>query len=553
MEIKSSLLNDEDFKYVKESLIEISEIDHKENFRVKTLEYINDSADNDNDIFFYDMLEFVRFLHPDDNSIAYTTPDHLIYLNCPGRIGEKIRQWDFIYDHECLHQLWDTFAVGDKIKEKHGEDKYDHKLLNYASDCIINDYLSYYRKKDMPDNLITPEYIYEQFGIKYDRKVDTQYTLYMKLLNKIDDIKKDPKYKEQENDEQGNNQNGQGKEGQGKEGQGKEGQGKEGQGKEGQGKEGQGKEGQGKEGQGKEGQGKEGQGKEGQGKESQGNDQKGNKEAQGHKAGKGHKEAKLSDADLKKIKEKADKIIEKYKNKLSGDLGTFISKCKKSVELKESGLATNTNNGIGGWNKQMNSSINTFVKKKVFQKKREYQSTYSRVKRGSGFIKYGQPIQPGRKIKEEKFTINVAFYIDRSGSMGSSINNVFKALYTIAESLKKQYSKETIVDDVTFKIYAFDTSMIEIQFGKKTNVGGGTMPFHQLLEYMKDHTKEYLINVIITDAEFDINEKEIDKFIKNIDGMIEFITNNDNATMKKLSKKYETKLNYILADSNFTI
>ena len=549
MEIKSSLLNDDDFKYVKESLIKISEIDHKENFRVKTLEYINDSADNDDDIFFYDMLEFVRFLHPDDKSVAYTTPDHLIYLNCPGHIGEKIRQWDFIYDHECLHQLWDTFGVGNKIKEKHGEDKYNHKLLNFASDCVINDYLYYYRKKDRPDKLVTPEYIKEKFGIIYDRKVDTQYTLYMKLLKKIEEIKKDPKYQEQEGEGDSEGQSGQGKDQQGQGGQG--GQSKDQQGQGGQGdqdkKDQQGQGGQDK----KDQQGQGGQDKKDQ--QGQGGQDKKDQQGQGKKPGKGHKEAQLSDEDLKKIKEKADKIIDKYKNKLSGDLGTFISKCKKSVELKESGLSTNTDRGISGWNRQMNSSINAFVKKKVFQKKREYQQTYSRVKRGSGFIKYGQPIQPGRKIKEEKFTINVAFYIDRSSSMGSSIDNVFKALYTIAESLKKQYAKETVVDDVTFKIYAFDTKMIEIQFGKKTNVGGGTMPFHEILDFMKDNTKEYLINVIITDAEFDINEKEVDKFIKDIDGMIEFITNNDNNTMKKLGKKYETKLNYILADKDFTI
>ena len=545
MEIKSSLLNDKDFKYVKESLIEISKIDHKENFRVKTLEYINDTSDDQDDIFFYDMMEFIRFLRPDDDAVAYTTPDHLIYLNCPGHIGESVRQWDFIYDHECLHQLWDTFAVGDKIKEKHGADKYDHKLLNYASDCIINDYLNYYRKKTMPDNLITPEYIKKEFNVTYDRKVDTQYTLYLKLLKVIEQIKKDKKYQDQEGEnegqgnDQGKNGQGQGKEGQGQgQGQGKEEQG-EGQGKE---KEGQG-EGQGKEKEGQ-GQGKKGQGKEGQEKEGQ---------EQGKHAGKGHKDANISDEDLAKIRKQAESIIDKYKSKISGDLGTFVSKCKKSVELKESGLSTNTSKGLSGWNQQMNSSINAFVKKKVFQKKREYQSTYSRIKRGSGFIKYGEAINPGRKIKEEKFTINVAFYIDRSGSMGYSINNVFKALYTIAESLKKQYAKEKVVDDVAFKIYAFDTSMTEIKYGQKTSAGGGTMAFHEILNFIKDHTKEYLINVIITDAEFDINEKEIDKFIKDIDGMIEFITNTDNNTMKKLGKKYESKLNYILADSDFTI
>ena len=51
MEIKSSLLNSEDFKFVKESLIYVSEQDGKEKFRVKMLEYINDSADNDEDEF----------------------------------------------------------------------------------------------------------------------------------------------------------------------------------------------------------------------------------------------------------------------------------------------------------------------------------------------------------------------------------------------------------------------------------------------------------------------------------------------------------------------
>ena len=34
---------------------------------------------------FYDMLEFVRFLDPDPSGkhIAYTTPDCMIFLNCP--------------------------------------------------------------------------------------------------------------------------------------------------------------------------------------------------------------------------------------------------------------------------------------------------------------------------------------------------------------------------------------------------------------------------------------------------------------------------------------
>lgn len=617
MEIKSSLINDEDFKYVKDSLIATSEIDGKQDFRVRTLEYINDSADNDNDMFFYDMLEFVRFLDPHNKEdIAYTTPDHLIYLNCPGILGEKIRQWDFIYDHECLHQLWDTFAVGDKIKEKHGEDKYDHKLLNYASDCVINDYLSYYRKKDMPDNLISPDYINKKFGVKYDRKVDTQYTLYLKLLKKIEEVKKDPNYQSQpdegegEGDGQSQNMGPNQDQNQGKSQNKGKGEGQSQDNKESNtAKDAEKSANEAKDAADRakkaadkaEANGdkdadkkkkaadkakeaadetkkaadkakeaadkgdKEGEEKaakkakeaadkakaaanEAEGKETDNND-----DAQSGKPGEGHEEGKLSDEELDKIKKTAEKIIDKYKSKLSGDLGTFVTKCKKSLELKESGLAVNTSNGVSGWNQQMNVSINAFVKKKVFQKKRQYQQTYSRIKRGSGFVKFGEPIKPGKKVKEEKLTINVAFYIDRSGSMGSSIDNVFKALYIIAESLKKQFSRENVVESVSFKIYAFDTSMQEIPFGKKTTAGGGTMGFHEILKFIKDHTKEYLINVIITDAEFNIDVNETDKFIKDVDGMIEFITNTENLDMKKLAKKYENQLNYILANSDFTL
>mgnify|MGYP003293262103 CR=1 FL=1 len=157
MEIKSSLLNDKDFALVKESLIKVSKIDNKEKFRVRMLEYIHDTADNNNDMFFYDMLEFSRFLNPSDDSIAYTTPENLIYLNAPGKVGESVRVWDFIYCHECLHQLWDTFEVGKRIQAN--GIVYDHEILNIASDCVINDYLSAVRKKKHADGLVTPEYL----------------------------------------------------------------------------------------------------------------------------------------------------------------------------------------------------------------------------------------------------------------------------------------------------------------------------------------------------------------------------------------------------------
>ena len=574
MEIKSSLLNDEDFKYVKESLEQVSKIDGKQNFRVKTLEYINDSSGNNDDMFFYDMLEFVRFLMPDSDSVAYTTPECLIYLNCPGTIGESVRFWDFIYDHECLHQLWDTFAVGDKIKKELGEDKYDHALLNIASDCVINDYLSYYRKKQHPDNLITPEYLKEQYDVTYDRKVDTQYTLYLKLLKKIDEIKKDPQYqdaaKDGQNGQQGQDgqQNKDGNGGNGGGGQGQDGQqNKDGNGGGGQGQDGQqnkdgnggnGSGGQGQDGQqnkdGNGGQGKDGQqNKDGNGGGGQGKD---NTSGESSGAGKGTTDGQISGMSpdvLKKIAEKAKAVVNKYKSKISGDLGKFLEKCKKSHELSKSGLATNTHKGGTGWNQQMNASVKAFVKKKVWSHKRQYKSTYSRIKRGSGFVKYGDQIKPGRKKIEKKLTINVAFYVDRSASMGNNIKNVFKALYTIAESLKKQYKSESVVDDIAFKIYAFDYSMKELKYGDMISADGGTMEFEKIVKFISEHTADYMINVIITDAQFNVNESETDKFIHNINGMMEFITNTDNEVMKELSKKYNTQLNYILAPQDFSL
>ena len=42
MEIKGTLINSERFKFCKESLALASEKDHKEDFRVKTLNYINE-------------------------------------------------------------------------------------------------------------------------------------------------------------------------------------------------------------------------------------------------------------------------------------------------------------------------------------------------------------------------------------------------------------------------------------------------------------------------------------------------------------------------------
>ena len=620
MEIKSSLLNYKEFNHLKDSIIKISSIDGKDKFRVKLVEYINDTSDNNDDMFFYEMLPFARFLNPSDQAIAYTTPDHLIYLNSPGSVGENVRKWDFIYCHECLHQLWDTFEVGEKIKKAGFE--YNHQLLNIASDCVINDYLKTLRNKEPFENGIFPETLKKEFDIDYDRKNDTQYSLYIKLLNAYEENKNElenliKQMEKQEggdsqqngqsssssssnssnqsnsssssSDDSSDNSNNQSKELDANSAQKAADKAKKNM-EEAQNKADSNSDDetlQEKANKAKEA-AKRAQDAADKAKECAKNgDKEGEKKAaeeaeraaeEAERAAKEEKDAKESDKsskndnksnskkagndeatdnsieDINEIRKDAEEIIKKYKNKLTGPLGDFLSKCESSSSLKREGLKVKTSYGNAGWNTQMNKICKAFVKKKIFQKKRQYEKTYSRVRRGSGFVKFGNPIEPGRKIKEDKMDINVAFYIDKSGSMYNSIDNVFEAVFYIADALKKYFGKEKVVNDTIFESYAFDVSLHKLKFGKKMKANGGTMPFNKLLEYINEYSKDFLINVIVTDAQFSgINVSTVKDLLNEIDGIIIFITNTANTTMEDISKKYSTKLNYILANEDFKL
>ena len=646
MEIKSSLLNDKDFALVKDSLIKASEKDGKEKFRVKLLEYINDISDNDDDEFFFDMIEFVRFLDPSDNATAYTTPEHLIFMNAPSGgdnpIGENFRKWDFTYDHECLHQLWDTFAVAEKLK-KEGI-KYDHYTLNVASDCVINDYLSFIRKKEMPDNLITPQYLKETYNVEYDRKHDTQYTLYLKLLEVAEQLKKDERC-QQSNEGEGSGQQSGGGSSQQNSGQSQSGSGgsgsdnnssndnktaedaqksadeakksakeaqdaankakengdkdadakqkaadkakeaaKEAQDAANKAKEAKDKgDKEGEEKAAKEAQDaankakqaaneatgkKDGEGQKGDSSNKngeKGNDSSDSKESGDEKnpggkggGGNGSEGNQESDIDLKKLKERAEKLIEKYKNKISGDLGSFLKQCQSSAALKETGLTVQTQKGISLWNQQLNGYVKSYVKNKVFQKHREFKRTYQRVKRGTGFVEFGQPLQRGKKLKDDKLVISVAFYVDRSGSMTGTIDKVFDAAYIIAEGLKKQFAKEKVVGDIAFKMFTFDDSIEEIKWGRKVQARGGNLSMHQYLKKIEELTGDYMINIFITDGEFNVDAKDVTDLLKKLGGCMIYVTNTPSecsTVMKKISKsnEYATKLFYIDADKDFNI
>ena len=768
MKINSTLLNDEEFKWVKNSIINADDVDGEGAFRVKLIEYINDTANNDDDKYFYDMLPFVRFLEPGSEGIAYTDESKRIFMNAPCQhIGKNFKQWDFTFDHECLHQLWDTFGVRDKLVAEGYE--YNHQILNIASDCVINDYLSHYRNKEQAPNTITPKYLKEKFGVEYDRKVDTQYSLYLKLIEKQDKIENDPLCKEVNQDFGGkikpkevrkkegptpppppppgkhsddfikgwtdaikdvvdkkvkptdpnlkpkntgneeydagynaainnmkkgiedgidisdgggggkgpqsdlpqipwdiDNQSGDGESGESSKNDPDSKDGKSGKSdadsakdaadaaqnaadaakeaadaaqdvaddaeaagdenadeiqdaadkaaeaaKKAQDAADKAKEaaqdaaeaeadgdskGAGDAAKEAEDAAKEASkaakeaadatktagdlGEESEDADTQKAGEKANKAADkannasnnsdgdgddgsndpnnnqndgDKKAGKGHIAPVETAKDLEKLKKDAEEVINEYKNKLAGDLGEFLAKCKSSVKLEKDGLAAQVTKGVKGWNVELDQRINKFVKQKVFQKKRQYQQTYSRVKRGTGYVKMGEPLQPGRRVKDDTMVINVAFYIDRSGSMGSALDTVFDAAYVICDALKKRYRKEKVVDDIIFKILAFDDDIDEIKFGNKTTLGGGTMSMSDLLKSIKRYTNNYLINVVITDGYFNINDSEVKKFIEDVNGIVVYIVNRDFPEMEKLAKQLNTKLFFIKADSAFKI
>ena len=768
MKINSTLLNDEEFKWVKNSIINADDVDGEGAFRVKLIEYINDTADNDDDKYFFDMLPFVRFLEPGSEGIAYTDESKRIFMNAPCQhIGKNFKQWDFTFDHECLHQLWDTFGVRDKLVADGYE--YNHQILNIASDCVINDYLSYYRKKEQAPNTITPKYLKERFGVEYDRKVDTQYSLYLKLIEKQDKIENDPLCKEVNQDFGGkikpkevrkkegptpppppppgkhsddfikgwtdaikdvvdkkvkptdpnlkpkntgneeydagynaainnmkkgiedgidisdgggggkgpqsdlpqipwdiDNQAGDGESGESSKNDPDSKDGKSGKSdadsakdaadaaqnaadaakeaadaaqdvadaakaagdenadeiqdaadkaadaaKKAQDAADKAKEAAQDAAEAEDDGDSEGAGKAAEeaedaakkaaeaakeaadatktagdlGEESDdsdtqkagekakeaadkannaadnsdgsgddgSNDPNNNQNDGDKKAGKGHIAPVETAKDLEKLKKDAEEVINEYKNKLAGDLGEFLAKCKSSVKLEKDGLAAQVTKGVKGWNVELDQRINKFVKQKIFQKKRQWESTYSRVKRGTGYVKMGEPLQPGRRVKDDTMVINVAFYIDRSGSMGSALDTVFDAAYVICNALKKRYRKEKVVDDIIFKILAFDDDIDEIKFGNKTTLGGGTMSMTDLLKSIKRYTNNYLINVVITDGYFNINDSEVKKFIEDVNGIVVYIVNRDFPEMEKLAKQLNTKLFFIKADSAFKI
>ena len=618
--------------------------DGKEEWKYDFIEFVNDDCDQSDLSFFYDSLPFVRFIMDDDQTnVAYTTPNKRIFMNAPNikDLGETKMLWESIYFHECLHQLWDTFGVGEEIKKELGEDKYNHDLLNIASDCVINEFIMNNMGRKMPKNLIDTEAIKSNFGVDYDRSKDTQFSLYVKLLEVYEKQKEafDKFMKEHpelfDNDEQnGSGGNQSGKSGSG----GKSGPGGDPGGKP---QPGGGNEGdpiddmsadkaaeaaqkaadeaakaadeaakkaaasgdqkdkdaanaaaeaakkaqdaaekakiaadEGDEKTAKDA-AKEARDAAEKAKQQNGKGTDGKSSKSKQKGGEGTKQ--ISDSDgphtLKdffeqdevdeEINEMAEENIENHKKRITGIAGEYISitkGCFKEIgNMRDGkGMKSYAKAGSAKWDLDFKKIVDTYVRNKINRKKREMEDTYQRPNRRAGYVQYGQMIKKGRKVKENKLNISMSFYIDKSVSMaGEDLKNAVNLAYGISDAIEKNHKHEKkYIEKFDFKFYTFNENVEPIKKGQHVEEDGTNMSFDKLLNVIKTHSIDDMINIIITDAGFAVNVIQTTKFIDDMSGLFIFVTNMDQclSDYKEVEKRVEKKnFVHVLADRHFDL
>lgn len=560
---QSELMNDPDFVDVKDSLLKsnISQNDKDVDFIVDMLEFVNDKAVMNHDLFFYQMMEFIRFpKKKKKRKIAWTDMYHSIYLNCPGIIGESVRDWDFTYAHECLHNLWDTFGVADELIKKFGS--YNHKVLNLASDCVINDFLVHVCKKHQNENvLVSPAWILQTFGIKYDRTVDTQYTLYLKLMEAKEQIENNKELENWNNQYDGPDEDDDDDDDDGDDSQ--QSNGGKGKPKKGNGNDGSEDDGSEDDAGGGGGDGSDGSddgsdaGSDGGGSDD-GSDAGSDGGGKGHGKGKGGEtvEEPVDFEKLNKQKEKAEKFMKRFADSVAHGLGQFNKQCRMSKQLKKEGLRIGTPQNTGsGWNEQLVNTAGTFVKKFVFNKMRMKEPTRKRISRRQGIVKPYDYIKKGKRVKKNEVILNLAFYIDTSGSMDrSDVWKIYDTCYLICEAMRKSYRRNRVVTGTEFDIYSFGDNFKKVAYGQKYYSCEGTMPLHKLIDGIYQRTGEYLLNIIITDVEMTIQKADVMKLLDgNDEGMIIMVANKHKPELEKLAKdeNYSHKFKFILAPHNW--
>ena len=533
------ILAEDDLQIARTTIFGLMDKDQYSDDRGHLVDYCNTAAEGDLP-FFYEMIPALEFIPQGET--AYTTPDKCICMSYPNTKivpmdSNRFRRWYFVYCHECMHQLWDTFNVQDEIIKDEGE--CDFQLLNIASDCVINEYLANNcnHAKMPPIAGITAKVIKDDYGIDFNIKADTQRSLYDKLNKLVKPMRDALKQLAHQLGIDDQPQQGQGQQGQDQQGQ----------------------QGQGQQGQGQQGQGQGQQGQQGQGQGQQGQDQQG----QGTGAG-GPGESTILTREMIEINRKRiEKILDKYKNTISGPLGEFVQKCKQSK--KNGNLIMPVQKGGAHWDKKLMQTCNVFLKQKMFNLKKQYERTYSRIRRGERAFSAEDSgkriLKKGKKVRKDQIGFTMAVYVDVSSSMQGCIDRVFDVAYDVVDTMKKNYGKDKHIDpkQVETKMYVFDTDMREINYGSKCGAYGGTYSFHELLSDIHERNVDAFLNIVITDGEFNsIDDNAVVKNINDMDGLFILITNQPEGYFKKLARKVnetgkQKKLVDIYADQDFTI
>lgn len=575
----NSVIDLKSFRFTRYTLRNLKEKD----WLINLVDYLDGETASNKYAFFYDLLPNLRFLKPKNGVVAYTDRASQIFMNAPGEFGKDEEIWKFIYMHECLHQLWETFDVENEIKN--AGIKLDHYTLNIASDCIINAFLRDTLGLKAPNDGIFPEVLKNDFRVEYIPEEDTQFTLYQKLQQKLEEEQQEDEdeYDElikkleelakkltEEEDNKGSHSDDMGTgdnepdddfwddiddddsdldaddepddnlsddgtdsdsadDNDGSDSNSS-----------------------------KDNQdlpndilGKDGEGANGQGGDlNKSNHDKTNSNSRTSIGNNIRHEA------VSAAQKRTEKALKKAKQTLTSPIGDFVKKCKMSKLLKETtakqvkGLNLKTDNkGDNSWNKAMNINADMFIKKQVSKLKREYQKTYMRPKRGTT-PKVGQIVMPGRRKRNNKINVSVSFFVDVSGSMDHVINEVLECVWKMSDDLSGKYDK--VYSETDFKYFAFNTYLKEIKYKDNVAAWGGTMSFESLFRKIKENAETSMVNVIITDAEMDCNQTKILEQLNSTETLFIFVTNMENKDFIEIANKVKNKnFIYIQADEYF--
>lgn len=260
--------------------------------------------------------------------------------------------------------------------------------------------------------------------------------------------------------------------------------------------------------------------------------------------------------------EDVKQAIKRYASGLDQTLSDFVKKCKDSKDLKSGGIIVQTQmqQRNSSWAEKFSDIIKNTVRQKVVKKSSEWNKTYNRPNRRQGVTKNNDILLKGKMRKKDKLTISLAYYVDVSGSMNaSSIQNIFKYIYSMADAIESKYKGNAVVEECIFKTFAFNSEYKEI---KRPNIpipGGGTEPLINIVRKMKSFSQSYMINVILTDGEMDYDIPGIKRELEDFAGNIVFITNDHNIArvLSPLTKMEGgdcgNKFELINVDSDFKI